>query len=45
MVETVPVGLRKQLFSIKTKPNLNDYDALGFAVDHCLVQFNEKQMV
>ena len=38
--DTLPLEFKKHYFSKKEPPNLLDYDAIGFTVDHCLVKYN-----
>ena len=38
--DTIPKSLKKYFFTAKQMPNILDYDAIGFDVDHCLAKFN-----
>ena len=39
--DSVPASLKSHFFSDKTVPNfLEDYDCIGFDLDHCLVKYN-----
>ena len=42
-LEEMPAGLRQRFFGDKEEPDITrDFDAVGFAADHCLVKFNMK---
>jgi hypothetical protein len=44
-VDTIAPGLKHHYFTEQSPPNLvADYDAIGFAVDHCLVKFNIREL-
>jgi hypothetical protein len=38
--DTIPVHLKPYFFANKRRPNLLEYDAIGFDADHCLVNRN-----
>jgi hypothetical protein len=38
--DTIPQGVKEHYFTYKQAPNLLEYDAIGFDLDHCLVKYN-----
>jgi hypothetical protein len=38
--ETIPESVKKHFFTYQEAPNLLEYDAIGFDLDHCLVKYN-----
>ncbi len=43
-LEEMPAGLKQRFFGDKKKPDLTkDFDAIGFATDHCLVKYNMRE--
>ena len=46
IADSIPKSLKEYFYCDKVKPNLlQDYDAIGFDTDHCLVKYNIKPMV
>ena len=46
LLDSIPTDLKPYFYSNKCKPDLvNDYDAIGFDTDHCLVKYNVKALV
>jgi hypothetical protein len=41
-MDPIPPSL-KHIFT-KDKPNLIDYDAIGFDADHCMVKYNVQEV-
>ena len=42
--DTIPPEIKQCYFTDRVKPNLlEDYDVIGFDVDHCLVKYNVKE--
>jgi hypothetical protein len=45
LVDSIPESLKPHFFAKESVPNfLNDFDVLGFDVDHCLATFNDLKM-
>jgi hypothetical protein len=42
--DTIPESLKPYFFTDKSMPNLENYDAIGFDVDHCFVKYNVTQL-
>ena len=40
-IDTIPPSIKEHFFKDVKMPNLSeDYDAIGFDADHCLVKYN-----
>ena len=45
-VDTIPASLKSYFFAEKEPPRLlQDYDAVGFDADTCLVKYNMEELV
>jgi hypothetical protein len=44
VTDTIPESLKPYFFSGKSVPNLLEYDAIGFDVDHCFVKYNVQEL-
>ena len=45
-MDPIPKSIKELFFKDKHPPNLSqDYDAIGFDADHCMVKYNVKNTV